>query len=162
MIIELKKSQDTYPYPHKFHVAQTVPEFIKKYGPITEKGLWLQEETSIAGRIHRIRYQGKSLVFIDLKQEGENLQAMCNANNFKGIRPFDEVIGTLRRGDIVGIVGKPGRTNTEELSIAPGDIRLLSPCLHMLPDAHTGFKDRETRYRKRYLDLFYHLSQSRT
>jgi lysyl-tRNA synthetase class 2 len=23
----------------------------------------------------------------------------------------------------------------------------------MLPDAHTGFKDRESRYRKRYLDL---------
>jgi lysyl-tRNA synthetase class 2 len=23
----------------------------------------------------------------------------------------------------------------------------------MLPDAHTGFKDRENRYRKRYLDL---------
>jgi lysyl-tRNA synthetase class II len=45
---------------------------------------------------------------------------MCNANNFKGNRPFDEVVATLRRGDIVGIVGKPGRTNTEELSIAPG------------------------------------------
>jgi len=23
----------------------------------------------------------------------------------------------------------------------------------MLPDAHTGFKDRENRYRKRYLDM---------
>ena len=23
----------------------------------------------------------------------------------------------------------------------------------MLPDAHTGFKDRESRYRKRYLDM---------
>lgn len=78
---------------------------------------------------------------------------MCNANNFKGPRSFEETISTLRRGDIVGFVGKPGQTNTEELSIAPGEIKLLSPCLHMLPDAHTGFKDRETRYRKRYLDL---------
>lgn len=112
MIIELKKSQETYPYPHKFHVTQTIPEFIKKYAPITAKGQWLEEETSIAGRIHRIRYQGKNLVFIDLKQEGEPLQVMCNANNFKGNRPFDEVVGTLRRGDIVGIMGKPGRTNT--------------------------------------------------
>ena len=24
----------------------------------------------------------------------------------------------------------------------------------MLPEAHSGLKDRETRYRKRYLDLF--------
>jgi lysyl-tRNA synthetase class 2 len=113
MIAELKKSPETDPYPHKFHVAQTVPEFIKKYAPITVKGQWLEEETSIAGRIYRIRYQGKSLVFIDMKQDGEALQVMCNANNFKGVRSFDEVIGTLRRGDIVGIVGKPGRTNTE-------------------------------------------------
>lgn len=153
MINELKKSPDTYPYPHKFHVNITVAEFKKKYEPISTKGQWLEEEVSLAGRIHRIRYQGKSLVFIDIKQEGEQLQVMCNANNFKGTRSFEEVIATFRRGDIVGIVGRPGKTNTEELSIAPGEVRLLSPCLHMLPDAHTGFKDRETRYRKRYLDL---------
>lgn len=51
------------------------------------------------------------------------------------------------------MVGLPGRTNTSELSIAALEVQLLSPCLHMLPDAHTGFKDRESRYRKRYLDL---------
>ena len=78
---------------------------------------------------------------------------MCNENNHKGPRTFDELYSTIRRGDIIGVVGKPGRTNTEELSIAPGELKLLSPCLHMLPDAHTGFKDRESRYRKRYLDL---------
>lgn len=89
MIIELKKSQDTYPYPHKFHVGITVNEFIQRYNPITVKGQWLEEEVSIAGRIHRIRYQGKSLVFIDIKQEGTQLQVMCNANNFKGTRPFE-------------------------------------------------------------------------
>ena len=30
---------------------------------------------------------------------------------------------------------------------------LLTPCLHQLPDEYYGFKDQETRYRKRYLDL---------
>ncbi len=33
------------------------------------------------------------------------------------------------------------------------ELQLLSPCLHMLPEAHSGLKDRETRDRKRYLDL---------
>lgn len=78
---------------------------------------------------------------------------MCNSNNHVGERDFQQLHSTFRRGDIIGVIGKPGRTNTEELSIAPGEIILLSPCLHMLPDAHTGFKDRESRYRKRYLDL---------
>lgn len=30
---------------------------------------------------------------------------------------------------------------------------MLSPCLHMLPESHVGFKDLESRFRKRYLDL---------
>ena len=59
----------------------------------------------------------------------------------------------MRRGDIVGVRGRPGLSRTKELSVAPGELRLLAPCLHMLPDQYTGFKDREWRYRKRYLDL---------
>jgi len=34
-----------------------------------------------------------------------------------------------------------------------GKITLLSPCLHMLPHLHFGVKDKETRFRQRYLDL---------
>lgn len=30
---------------------------------------------------------------------------------------------------------------------------LLAPCLHMLPHLHFGLKDKETRFRQRYLDL---------
>jgi lysyl-tRNA synthetase class 2 len=56
--------------------------------------------------------------------------------------PFEELHSTIRRGDIIGVIGKPGRTKTEELSISGVELKLLSPCLHMLPDAHTGFKDR--------------------
>jgi lysyl-tRNA synthetase class 2 len=92
--------------------------------------------------VTRIRASGKNLIFYDLKQEGERLQVMCNSANYKGLRTFEEVHSTIRRGDIIGIIGRPGRTATNELSIAPGEVHLLSPCLHMLPDAHTGFKDR--------------------
>ena len=45
------------------------------------------------------------------------------------------------------------RTQKSELSISPSNMVLLSPNLHQLPSAHFGFKDQETRYRKRYLDL---------
>jgi lysyl-tRNA synthetase class 2 len=113
MVAELKKNPDTHPYPHKFHVTLTVNEFIKKYDPICLKGQFLEEETSIAGRVTNIRRQGKNLVFIDIKQEGTRLQVMCNANNHKGPRSFDELHATIRRGDIIGIVGNPGRTNAE-------------------------------------------------
>jgi len=153
MINDLKKNPDTYPYPHKFHVDMTIHEFIQRFSEKTEKGAWLEDQVSIAARVTNIRHQGKNLVFYDLRQEGERLQVMCNSNNHKSDRDFSELHSTIRRGDIIGVIGLPGRTQTTELSIAGLDIKLLSPCLHMLPDAHTGFKDRESRYRKRYLDL---------
>jgi lysyl-tRNA synthetase, class II len=56
-------------------------------------------------------------------------------------------------------VGFPGRTNPKsrdvgEFSVfAKGAPVLLSPCLHQLPSQHYGFKDKEERYRRRFLDL---------
>merc|ERR1711957_436292 len=39
-----------------------------------------------------------------------------------------------------------------EFSVQPNKIKLLSPCLHILPSKY-GLKDQEVRYRQRYLDL---------
>ena len=78
---------------------------------------------------------------------------MATANAYKSEEKFGLDTAKLRRGDIVGVVGNPGRTKKGELSIIPSDIVLLAPCLHMLPHLHYGIKDKETRYRQRYLDL---------
>jgi lysyl-tRNA synthetase, class II len=59
----------------------------------------------------------------------------------------------FRRGDIVGVIGTPSRTQKGELSISPSETILLAPNLRQLPSSHFGLKDQETRYRKRYLDL---------
>ncbi len=56
-------------------------------------------------------------------------------------------------GDIIGVRGLAGRSNTGELSLFPISTVLLSPCLRMLPSKVYGLKDQETRYRQRYLDL---------
>lgn len=48
----------------------------------------------------------------------------------------------LRRGDIIGVRGNPGKTKKGELSIIPIELTLLSPCLHMLPHLHFGLKDK--------------------
>ena len=76
---------------------------------------------------------------------------ICNVRSFEG--DFEEMNGHLRRGDIIGVTGHPARTKKNELSIVPKSITLLSPCLRMLPHLHFGIKDKETRYRQRYLDL---------
>jgi lysyl-tRNA synthetase, class II len=82
---------------------------------------------------------------------------------FQYAKPADKwhVHDILRRGDIVGVRGFPGRTtpkskectNEGELSIFATEIVLLSPSLHMIPSSHFGLRNQETRYRQRYLDL---------
>jgi len=149
-ILKLRESRQPNPYPHKFHVTLSIPAYIKKYGDL-EPGQHLDEVVQVAGRIHNIRSGGAKLKFYDLHGEGVKIQIMAQAQYSE--RDFFEVHDILRRGDIVGVRGCPGKSKHGELSIFPKDVILLSPCLHMLPKAHYGFKDQETRFRQRYLDL---------
>jgi lysyl-tRNA synthetase class 2 len=77
---------------------------------------------------------------------------MCNAANYEG--NFDD-LSTIKRGDIIGVVGNPGRSKTGELSIRPKTIESLSYCLHQLPsrDGDKNVLSKDVRYRQRYLDL---------
>uniref|UniRef100_A0A7M4ECU3 Lysine--tRNA ligase n=1 Tax=Crocodylus porosus TaxID=8502 RepID=A0A7M4ECU3_CROPO len=151
-IIQLKE-QGEHPYPHKFQTNITLCEFIDKFSHLKEGEHLPDKQVSLAGRIYAKRSAGAKLLFYDLRGNGVKLQVMANAKFFKSEELFTETINKLRRGDIIGIEGYPGRTKHGELSIISSDITLLSPCLHMLPHLHYGFKDQETRYRQRYLDL---------
>jgi len=153
--IDKLKEQGISSYPHKFAVDMQIPEFKKKYEGKVEKGQSLKDETvSITGRIMSKRVQGQKLVFYDIAQCGEKVQIMCNLAMYQeGEDAFYEINERLRRGDIIGARGSPAMTKTGEFSLIPKEITLLSPCLHMLPTAQYGFKDQETRYRQRYLDL---------
>lgn len=67
---------------------------------------------------------------------------------------FEKIHELVKRGDVVGVTGRPSRTQKGELSISPSELLLLAPNLHQLPKEHFGgLTDVETRYRKRYLDL---------
>lgn len=83
---------------------------------------------------------------------------MCQSNNAESPEAFEKQHEHLQRGDIIGIVGYPGRTSpknrdTGELSVFAREVTLLTPCLHMMPTEHFGFRDPEQRFRRRHLDL---------
>ena len=82
------------------------------------------------------------------------MQLMATAANYKD-EGFEELSVKIKRGDIVGVVGQPGRSKTGELSVRPTSIVSLSYCLHMLPktDGEKNVLNKDTRYRQRYLDL---------
>lgn len=49
----------------------------------------------------------------------------------------EEEFGTLhnsvKRGDLVGVKGFPGKSKRGELSVFPQSLLVLAPCLHMIP-----------------------------
>ena len=147
------------PYPHKFHVDWRLPDFNAEFDTKTTDGERLEQVvTTVAGRIVSVRGQGK-LFFYDLRGDGAKVQVMSDLKTYAdGEEAFYKIHKILRRGDIIGVKGYPGKSKKGELSIFPVEIVLLSPCLHMLPFAKGdscvgGITNMETRYRQRYLDL---------
>ncbi|XP_078724681.1 lysine--tRNA ligase isoform X2 [Lampetra fluviatilis] len=141
------------PYPHKFQVDLSLTEFVERYSNLQPGDHLTDISLTVAGRLHAKRASGAKLLFYDLRGEGVKLQVMANATFYKTEKDFFLTNNKLRRGDVVGVRGSPGKTKKGELSIVPSEMVLLSPCLHMLPHLHFGLKDKETRYRQRYLDL---------
>ncbi|EPE25267.1 Class II aaRS and biotin synthetase [Glarea lozoyensis ATCC 20868] len=162
-INKLRQTKNPNPYPHKFHTNYDLRNFVKEYDSLKSGEHKKEVEIRVGGRIYNKRSAGNKLVFYDVRTEGVKVQIMCQSQEAKedGV-PFADQHEHLRRGDIIGIVGYPGRTAPKnkiekgeegELSIFATEIILLTPCLHQLPDEYYGFKDQEQRHRKRYLDL---------
>jgi lysyl-tRNA synthetase, class II len=146
-------------YPHKFHVDYRLPEYREEFLSKTTDGERIVETSvSVAGRIVSLRGQGK-LFFYDIIGDGTKVQIMSDLQTYAaGEEAFYKIHRILKRGDIVGVKGHPGKSKHGELSIFPTEIILLSPCLHMLPfpkgdSGVGGITNQETRYRQRYLDL---------
>lgn len=147
-------------YPHKFQVTKTLKEFIRAYKDIDALAETTKlPEERVTGRLMLKRSAGAKLFFYDLVQDGVKIQILSQLQGWdnQDEASFTKMHGLLRRGDIVGVWGIPGKSKSGELSILPKGIQLLSPCLWMLPkpkpNGEPMLTDVETRFRKRYLDL---------
>jgi len=114
------------------------------------------KDVCIAGRITSWRDMGKAN-FIDVRDasgSGASAGRMqvyvktddIGEENFKQFKKWD-------LGDIVGVKGFVFRTKRGEISVHAKEITLLTKSLLPLPEKFHGLRDKEERYRKRYLDL---------
>lgn len=108
------------------------------------------QEVSIAGRIMAKRGMGKAS-FIDIQDQNGRIQAYVRKDAI-GDEEYDVFI-TYDIGDIVGIKGTVFKTKQGEVSIKASNVLLLSKSLQPLPEKWHGLKDKELRYRQRYVDL---------
>jgi len=164
----MKETMNPNPYPHKFSVTYDLRNFETEYGHLKKGELVRDRTISVGCRIYNIRTSGENLRFYEVAVDGAECQIMATNLECTSKVPFVEQHDILRRGDIIGVTGFPGRTspkredNPGELSIFAQDVVLLAPCLHQIPSEHYGFKDQEERYRNRHLDLIMNKSTVET
>jgi len=153
-LLEMEESHTLNPWPHKWQQTMRIPEYIVKYATLKD-GENSEDVVSLSGRVLAKRSQGANLVFMDLYECQQKVQVFANGRAYESTEEgaFAKVVNVIKRGDIIGVRGCPMRTKKGELSIVPKEMMLLSPCLSMLPVAHYGLTDQETRYRMRYLDF---------
>lgn len=106
-------------------------------------------EVNIAGRIMSYRRQGK-ITFFNLADTTGKIQVFAA---FAELGDAYEVIKLLDIGDFVGVEGTVFKTQTGEKTVRVKTLTFLGKSLEPLPDTWYGLKDKEDRYRKRYLDL---------
>lgn len=107
-------------------------------------------EVSMAGRMMSRRIMGKASFCHIMDREGQ-IQAYVRRDNVG-----DECYAAFKEldiGDIIGVKGELFRTRTGEMSVKVMELKLLSKSLRPLPEKFHGLKDRELRYRQRYVDL---------
>jgi lysyl-tRNA synthetase class 2 len=136
------------PYPARVRRTHTIAEARALY----ESGAAADLVVTVTGRIKRIRVMGK-LSFADLEDGTGQIQVILRQENLpEGW--YDEVWRKfVDLGDFLGASGPMTVTRTGELSIEGREIQFLSKALKPMPDKWHGVRERETRYRRRYVDL---------
>ncbi|MBU2562734.1 MAG: lysine--tRNA ligase, partial [Nanoarchaeota archaeon] len=136
------RDQKINPYPHKFDKKNSCEDCLKsKIGAKVKTAGRLTSKRDL-GNISFAHLQDSSGKIQLVLQKGETPE---NATKF-----FKRYIDS---GDFIGVEGDIFKTKTKEISILVKKVELLSKAILPLPEKWHGLKDKEERYRKRYLDL---------
>ncbi len=164
------KSLGIEPYPHRFDSTHTAQELMHAYdkkqiGSSEDAEKNSTPQVSVSGRLVLFRSMGKN-AFAHIQDGTGRIQLMFNKDisHVTGYTPQTEtdlshyklIEKKLDLGDFLGIKGNLFYTQKGELTIFVKEITILSKSLLPLPDKHSGLTDKETRYRKRWLDLISH------
>lgn len=115
------------------------------------------KEINLTGRLMSWREHG-AIVFSDLADYSGKIQLYIQEEVLEKTDTKDQILGfsdlnLLDIGDFVQVTGVVTKTKRGEPSIQPKQIKLLTKAIRPLPEKHEGLKDKETRFRRRYLEF---------
>jgi lysyl-tRNA synthetase, class II len=108
------------------------------------------EPVALAGRLVALRGMGKA-TFAHIQDFSGRIQLLAKIDKM-GKEAYGR-FENLDLGDIIGVHGSLFRTKRGEITCELDDFVLLAKALRPLPEKYHGLKDKELRYRQRYLDL---------
>jgi len=115
-----------------------------------QRGEEVGPQVRVAGRIMLMRPTGK-LIFANLRDWTGDIQI------FIGLKQVGEEAFELAKmfdlGDLIGVEGRLGWTNTGELTVFAESLHCHSKMLELPPEKHAGMSDPELKQRMRYADL---------
>ncbi len=140
------------PFPHTFRRTHACRQVHEAFGELEgERGL------RVAGRLRAMRPMGKAS-FVHIEDATGRLQLYIRKDRV-GEEPY-RLLKLLDLGDLIGAEGEAFRTRTGEISLQADSIEVLAKAVRPLPVVkekdgvvYDAFRDREARYRQRYLDL---------
>lgn len=155
--LELLRQKGINPYPYSFPVSHSSAALLAE----RETLLAEPKPVAFAGRVVRYNLKGK-IAFLHLKDEEGRMQVMFGKEAV-GEEGF-ELVRLTDIGDWLGVEGTMFVTKTGEYSLHAAKVSLLSKAIRPLPvpkeKVEDGrkvvfdeFRDVETRYRQRYVDL---------
>lgn len=130
-------------------VTHTVPQFNQAFAGKIEAGQRLAGDVVLRGRVAAKREASKKLVFYTLESQLEKVQIMCSAKDAS--EAFEEMHTLTARGDVVSVRGRPGASQSGQLSVMASSVLVEAPCLVNLP--LPGSVTTHSEHRRRYRDM---------
>ena len=146
---KVEKLKGTESFPTYYKNASFISDIHANHQNL-DSGEHTDISVAVRGRVLSIRSFGK-LIFIDLKDSTGKIQLLASKDDLD--EKLEEHIELIDVGDIVGTSGSIMKTKKGELSLKISNLIVLSKSLRTLPEKWHGLKDKETRFRQRYLDL---------
>lgn len=143
--VEALHAQGISAWPSYEPVTATCAQVVQEFQPD------LQKEYVIAGRLMSLRGHGKAM-FAHIEDRSGKVQVYIKEEAV-GQQQFEFFKKMIDIGDYVWFSGTAFKTKLGEITLHVASFKLLSKCLHPLPEKFHGLTDIETKYRQRYLDL---------
>ncbi|MFA5024916.1 MAG: lysine--tRNA ligase [Candidatus Shapirobacteria bacterium] len=149
--VETLRQLGINPYPSQSKKDYSNADVVEKYDSLVD------QKIHVTGRVISWREHG-ALIFCHIQDQSGKLQIFIKKDDLSATDASTQTIGVtdlklIDIGDFIEVYGVVSKSIKGEVSVFPGDIKMLCKAIRSLPEKWSGLTDPEIIFRRRYLDL---------